>query len=108
MFADVPDSNQPAARETAAHSGADGSHFILAALNHLRGVSSASVGTSRSPSLARQKENLREWARGLGLLLSQSDLPPKVVRGGQEHDVYNEEATDRYLKVTRNVALAAE
>lgn len=37
-----------------------------------------------------------------GLLLSQSDLPPKVIRGGQEHDVYHDEATDRYFKVTRD------
>ena len=35
-------------------------------------------------------------------MLSQSDLPPKVVRGGQEHDVYHDEATDRYFKVTRD------
>lgn len=38
----------------------------------------------------------------MGLLLSQSDLPAKVVRGGQEHDVYHDEATDRYFKVTRD------
>jgi hypothetical protein len=102
MSADVPDSNQPAAREAAAHPRADGAHLIFAALDHLRGGLSADGSSSGSPSLARQKENLREWARGLGLLLSQSDLPPKVVRGGQEHDVYHDEATDRYFKVTRD------
>lgn len=102
MPADVPDPNQPAAREAAAHSRADGAHLIFAAFRHLGGGLPADGGSPGSPSLARQKENLREWARGLGLLLSQSDLPPKVVRGGQEHDVYHDEATDRYFKVTRD------
>lgn len=102
MSSDVPNSNQPRAREAAAHLRADGAHLILAALDHLRGGLSADGSSSGSSSLARQKENLREWARGLGLLLSQSDLPPKVVRGGQEHDVYHDEASDRYFKVTRD------
>lgn len=100
MFADVPDSNQPAARETAAHSGADGSHFILAALDHLRGVSSASVGTPGASSLARQKKDLREWARGLGLLLDASRIVPRLERGGQEHDWFRE--GERVFKVTRD------
>lgn len=102
MSADVPDPRQPSTREAIAHSRADGADLILAALDHLRGGVSPNGGSSGPPSLARQKENLREWARGLGLLLSQSDLPPKVVRGGQEHDVYHDEATDRYFKVTRD------
>jgi len=101
MTTDAPEPD-PAAREASAHLRADGAHLILSALDHLRGGVSADGGSSGSPSLARQKENLREWARGLGLLLNQSDLPPKVVRGGQEHDVYHDEATDRYFKVTRD------
>lgn len=35
-------------------------------------------------------------------MLKPSDLPTKVVRGGQEHELFHDEATDRYLKVTRN------
>lgn len=35
-------------------------------------------------------------------MLSATDLPKKVVRGGQEHEIFHEEATDRYLKITRN------
>jgi hypothetical protein len=29
-------------------------------------------------------------------------LPTKVVRGGQEHDLFHDEPNDRYFKVTRN------
>ena len=101
MSSDAPEP-PPAAREAPAHSRADGAHLVLTALDHLRGGVSANGGASGPPSLARQKESLRQWARGLGLLLSQSDLPPKVIRGGQEHDVYHDETTDRYLKVTRD------
>ena len=36
------------------------------------------------------------------MLLNLAHLPPKVIRGGQEHDVYHDEATDRYFKVTRD------
>ncbi|MES2659331.1 MAG: hypothetical protein V4689_11995 [Verrucomicrobiota bacterium] len=35
-------------------------------------------------------------------MLSPSDLPAKVIRGGQEHELYHDENTDRYFKVTRN------
>lgn len=35
------------------------------------------------------------------MLLTHSDLPSKVVRGGQEHDIFHDEATDHYFKVTR-------
>ena len=38
----------------------------------------------------------------MGLLLKPSDLPAKVVRGGQEHDIYHDEYSDRYFKVTRD------
>ncbi len=30
------------------------------------------------------------------------DLPPKVIKGGQEHDLFHDEPSDRYFKVTRN------
>lgn len=102
MSSDVPDPHQPAARETAAHPGADGQDLILAALDHLRGGLSANGSTPGAPPLARQKKDLREWARGLGLLLNSKDLPAKVIRGGQEHDVYHDETSDRYFKATRD------
>lgn len=38
----------------------------------------------------------------MGLLLNQCDLPSKIIRGGQEHDIYHHEASDRYFKVTRD------
>lgn len=82
--------------------GTDGEDLVLAALGIVRGSVSPDRSPSGSPSLARQKESLREWADRLGLLLSPSDLPEKVVRGGQEHELFHDEATDRYFKVTRN------
>lgn len=38
----------------------------------------------------------------MGLLLNPEDLPAKAVKGGQEHDLWHEEATDRYWKLTKN------
>ncbi len=35
-------------------------------------------------------------------MLSASDLPAKVIKGGQEHDLFHEESSNRYFKVTRN------
>ena len=93
---------QPDPGETAALRRADGSDLIGAALDHLRGGLSADGTAHGTPTVARQKESLRGWARSLGLLLSLSELPPKVVRGGQEHDLFHDERTDRYFKVTRD------
>ncbi|MCX6851142.1 MAG: hypothetical protein NTY98_19710 [Verrucomicrobia bacterium] len=87
---DVSNSSQPAACEAAAHSKADGEDLIVAALADLRGSLSADGGSHGPPSLARQKKDLREWAGSLGLLLSSSDLPAQVVRGGMEHDCFRE------------------
>lgn len=99
---DVPEPSQPAACEAAAHSRADGEDLIVAALAYLRGSLSADGGSLGPPSLARQKKDLREWAGSLGLLLSSTDLPAQVVRGGMEHDIYHDFDTDRYFKVTRD------
>lgn len=82
--------------------GTDAADLILAALDFLRGGLPADGGTCGPPALARQKEDLHQWADRLGLLLSATDLPAKVVRGGQEHELFHDEATDRYFKVTRN------
>lgn len=35
-------------------------------------------------------------------MLNPEDLPAKAVKGGQEHDLWHEEATDRYWKLTKN------
>lgn len=35
-------------------------------------------------------------------MLNSKDLPAKVIRGGQEHDVYHDETSDRYFKATRD------
>lgn len=37
----------------------------------------------------------------MGLLLDPADLPSKSVKGGQEHDLWHDETTDRYWKSTR-------
>ena len=85
----------PSSRPPAHQRGTHGADLVLAALDFLRGGVSADVGTCGSPTLARQKEDLRQWADRLGLLLSSSDLPAKVVRGGQEHELFHDEITDR-------------
>ncbi|MES2569564.1 MAG: hypothetical protein V4710_05860 [Verrucomicrobiota bacterium] len=87
---------------SAPHRGADATDLVLAALDHLRRGLSADRNPFGAPSPGRQAKDLREWADRLGLLLNPEDLPSKVVRGGQEHELYHDEATDRYLKVTRN------
>ncbi len=102
MSSDATNPGQSRASETAAHRRADGPDLVRAALDHLRGSVSSDGTALGTPSGARQKEGLREWARSLGLLLSPSDLPAKVVRGGQEHDLFHDETTDRYFKVTRD------
>jgi hypothetical protein len=102
MSDDAANFHQRSSGETPALSRADGADLVVAAFSHLRGGLPSDVATPGTPTLARQKESLREWARGLGLLLNPGNLPPKVVRGGQEHDLFHDEATDRYFKVTRD------
>lgn len=101
MSDDVSQHAQPDPGEAAALRRADGADLVGAALDHLRRGLPSTGAAHGTPTLARQKESLREWARGLGLLLSAAKLPTKVVRGGQEHDLFHDEATDRYFKVTR-------
>ena len=55
-------------RPPADQRGTDGADLILAALDHLRGGLPADGGTCGPPTLARQKEDLRQWADCLGLL----------------------------------------
>jgi len=87
-------------RQAAPVPGAGGRDLVQAALDLLRGISPAGGEPPGSPTVARQKESLREWARGLGLLLDPDVIVPRLGRGGQEHDIY--EAGGRVYKVTRN------
>lgn len=87
---------------SAHHPRADGADLIFTALDFLRGSISADFGASGTPPLGWQKKDLFQWADNLGLLLSFSDIPQKNVRGGQEHDIFHDTATDRYFKITRH------
>ncbi len=80
----------------------DGGDLVLAALDFIRGGVSPDVGSPEPTPLASQKARLEEWAAGLGLLLDQDDLPSRAVRGGQEHEIFHDQASDRYFKLTRN------
>lgn len=93
---------QPASqREAAPNQRAAPPDLVRAALDHVRGSLPADGGSSGTPTVARQKADLCEWAHGLGLLLTLDKLPTVAVRGGQEHDLFHDTATDRYFKVTR-------
>ncbi|MCU0796612.1 MAG: hypothetical protein MUF31_11835 [Akkermansiaceae bacterium] len=89
-------------RPPADQRGADAGDLVLAALDFLRRGLSGDGEPSRPPPLARQESGLLQWADGLGLLLNPADLPGKVIRGCQEHELFHDESSDRYLKVTRN------
>jgi hypothetical protein len=84
----------------AAHRGADADDLVRAALGQLRGIQVSSGSPSGPPPLARQEEELVQWADRLGLLLNPDDLIPRLSRGGQEHDIVRE--GERVIKVTRN------
>jgi hypothetical protein len=90
----------PTSGETSAHSRADGAHLIIEALRYLGGIPPSGGSPSGPPALARQKNDLREWAGSLGLLLDSARIVPRLVRGGQEHDWYRE--GERVFKVTRD------
>lgn len=95
-----PDSQIP--RPPADQRSADAGDLVLAALDFIRGGLPGDGETSGPPTLAGQESRLLQWADRLGLLLNPSHLPGNVVKGGQEHELFHEETTDRYLKVTRN------
>jgi hypothetical protein len=96
----MADDAAASSRETPAYCRADGTDLVRAALDHLRGVQASGGEASGPPSLARQKTHLREWAEGLGLLLNAEDIVPRLERGGQEHDWFQD--GDRVVKVTRD------
>lgn len=87
-------------RQTSPVFGAGKPDFIRASLDHLRGIPPAGGETPGTPTVARQKESLREWAHSLGLLLDPEAIIPQFVRGGQEHDIFYH--GQRVFKVTRN------
>jgi hypothetical protein len=86
------------ARPPVDHAGADGSGLIRAAIRHLGGSLSGNGTAPWSVPLARQKENLRQWAGSLGLLLKADDITPRLLRGGQQRDYFRE--GERVWKVT--------
>ncbi len=87
------------ASEALGLSGATGPHLVLQALDYVRGSPSSDGGAHATPPLACQKTALRKWAEGLGLLLDPDVIIPRLIRGGQEHDIL--EVAGRVLKVTR-------
>ncbi len=93
---------EPTGDYPASQQGEAGADLVEQALAHLRGSLSGSGEASWPPSLARQKTCLAGWAENLGLLLAAAELPSKSVKGGQEHDLWHDEATDRFWKSTRD------
>ncbi len=85
--------------QAAPHFGADRPDFVCAALAYLRGIPPTGGEASGPPTVARQKESLRQWAAGLGLLLNPESILPRLGRGGMEHDIFQE--GERVFKVTR-------
>jgi hypothetical protein len=89
-------------RSPADQRSADPRDLIVEALDYIRGGVSGNRDASGPPALARQEASLRQWADRMGLLLNSRDLPTKVLRGGQEHELFHDESSDRYFKVTRH------
>lgn len=87
-------------RPPADQRGTDADDLVLAAIDFVRGIHETGGSPSGTPSLARQKESLREWANRLGLLLDAENFVGRLTRGGQEHDFYRD--GERVFKVTRN------
>ena len=88
-------------RQAAPDFGAAQGDFVRTAFDDVRQCLSADGSAPAETSLTRQKTCVIQWARGAGLLLTAEQFP-QIFRGGQEHDLYHEEATDRYFKITRN------
>jgi hypothetical protein len=101
MNSEPPD-NTGQLSEAASNSEAAGPNLVRAALDFVSRSASPDGGASGTPTISRQKADLRQWAQSAGLLLTPDSLPTIPVRGGQEHDLYHDTSTDRYFKVTRN------
>jgi hypothetical protein len=93
-----PSTGKP--RPPADQRGEDAEDLVFAALDFLRGLSQTGGGSSGPPTLASQKEKLRQWLADLGLILNTKEIESRLIRGGQEHDFFRE--GERVFKVTRN------
>jgi hypothetical protein len=69
-------------RQAAPVPGAGEGDLVRAALDHLRGIQPSGGEAPGSPTVARQKESLREWAGRLGLLLDPEVTIPCHPGGG--------------------------
>jgi len=99
----MPDeTREPSEDPSPAQHPAGGEDRIVAALAHVRRSLSGNGFPSGQGTFAGQEACLAGWAESLDLLLNPEDLPAKAVKGGQEHDIWHEESTDRYWKLTKN------
>lgn len=91
-------------KQTAAHDlqGDDAQDRVLTALRHLEAVLCTDGSTYWQSDPASQKAALEKWAKDLGLQLEPDAILPLLKRGGQEHDIFEDEASQRIFKVTRN------
>jgi len=80
----------------------DGTDLICSAIDYLRGILHKNGDAYWQANTFRQKAHLEEWATNLGLLIDAEDILPRLVRGGQEHDLYEDQEKQRIIKVTRN------
>ena len=94
------DSSNAPTRHPLLHQGSDGGDRIASAADYLRGILSAGGEALGKTPFARMEEGLRQWARDLGALLDPAQILPRLRRGGQEHDVFDE--GPRVFKVTKN------
>ncbi len=69
-----PHSPPPKSRQAAPHPGAARADLVRTAFHFLRGLLPPDGETLGAPAIPRQNESLREWARGLGLLLEPAEI----------------------------------
>lgn len=80
----------------------DEQNRICSALDHLRKVLCNNGSSYWKAESTCQESCLKKWAEDLGLLLDPEKFLPDLVRGGQEHDLLHDKASQRIIKVTRN------
>lgn len=74
--------------ETSGFCRADGPDLVRKALDFLRGGAPADGSPYAAAPVARQKSQLCQWAQSLGLLLDPESIIPRLIREGQEHDIF--------------------
>ena len=91
-------------KQTAAHDlqGDDAQDRVLTAFRYLEAVLCTDGSTYWQSDPASQKTALEKWAKDLGLQLEPDAILPLLKRGGQEHDIFEDETSQRIFKVTRN------